>query len=113
MTASPKRNRSAKLKKVNISKREQWRSILKEVDKNEIPVTLLLSITVNLIDGTRVNIDIDELLNQVEDPKLIEDMLDVRFKALDAIIKDIDFYVNIDHVAKIVQPITDEILKKL
>jgi hypothetical protein len=113
MPAKPRKNPRPKLKKINVSARDQWKKILKDVEKQEIPVTLLQSITVNLIDGTRVNIDIKELINEGNDPELIEEMLDSKLKALDHIIEDVDFFVSIDDVVNTVQPITDEILKDL
>jgi len=74
---------------------------------------MLQSLSVNLIDGTVVNIDIKELLKDGIDPVDIEEMLDLKLKALDNIIVDVDFFVSIDDVVSAVQPITDEILKDL
>lgn len=102
-----------KLKRVNVNQRAQWREILKDVDKDDIPIDLLLRISVNLIDGTRVNIDVKELLAEGQDPREVEQLLDSRFRALDMFIKDIDFFVNVDDVVRTVQPITDQILKDL
>lgn len=114
MTNPQKRSgRKSRLKKINISPKEKWKSILKDVNKDEVPIPLLLAIGVNLIDGTKVNINIKELLDEGQDPNLIEELLDRRLKALDSIIVDIDFYVSIDKLADTVQPITDEILKDL
>ena len=84
-----------------------------DVEKNEIPISLLRSISVNLVDGTIVNIDVKELIKEGHKPELIEEMLDLRLKALDHIIEDVDFYVDLDDVVKTVQPITDQILKNL
>lgn len=107
-----KKSRS-KLKKINISARSQWRRILQDVEKNEIPIQLLQAIGVNLVDGTVVNIDIKELLSSGHDPQHIEEMLDLKLKALDDIIADVDFYVSINDVVNTVQPMTDRILKDL
>lgn len=112
-TNQPKRKPKSKLKKINVSARDQWKKILRDVEKQEIPVTLLRSLSVNLIDGTSVTIDVKELIKEGHDPELIEEMLDVRLKALDHLIDDVDFYVDLDDVVKTVQPITDRILKGL
>ena len=112
MSDQPKRKRP-KLKRLNVTVREKWNKILKDVEKREVPVTLLESITVNLIDGTRVNVNIKELIVEGMDPEEIEQMLNEKLKALDHIIKDVDFFVNIDDVANAVQPITDSFLKDL
>lgn len=113
MSKTPRKNRQPKLKKVNVSAKAQWRQILKDVDKDEIPIDLLLSISVNLIDGTQININVRDLIDQGTDPKALERMLDEKFAALDDYIYDIDFMVSIDTVASRVQPITDQILKDL
>lgn len=110
---TPKRNPRPKLKKVNVSAKEQWRRILREVDKDDIPVNMLIGLDVNLIDGTVVKINIKELLAEGTDPDVLGQMLDLKLKALDDIIKDVSFMVSIDEVANIVQPMTDRILKNL
>lgn len=106
----PRKNQS---KRINIDARERWKSILKSVTKDEVPVSLIKSVTVNLIDGTQVEINVLELLEQGYDTDEIENMLNSRLKKLDEIIKDVDFFINIDSVASTVQPVTDNILKNL
>lgn len=106
----PRKNQS---KRINIDARERWKSILKSVTKDEVPVALIKSVTVNLMDGTQVEIDVLELLDQGYDTDEIESMLNSRLKKLDEIIKDVDFFINVDSVASTVQPVTDDILKNL
>jgi hypothetical protein len=113
MPVQPRKKPKQKLKRINASARSQWKQILRDVEKKEIPIQLLQSLDVNLIDGTVVTIDIKELLNDGHDPDDVEQMLDLKLKALDHIIDDVDFYVSIDDVVKTVQPITDQILKDL
>lgn len=113
MTNPRKRSPRPKLKKINTSSRSQWQGILKEIDTDNIPIRLLDSILVNLIDGTVVKINVCELISQGHDPDELEKSLRGKIDALDHIIKDVDFYISIDAVAKTVQPLTDEILKDL
>lgn len=108
----PKRKRP-RLKRLNITTREKWTKILSDVEKKEVPITLLESLRVNLIDGTQVNINIKDLLNEGMDPEKLEEMLNSKLESLDHIVKDVDFYVNIDDVANLLQPITDNFLKDL
>ena len=109
----PKKPRKLKSKKINVSVRQQWESILKTVSKDEVPVELLQSLTVNLIDGTKVNINIKELLSEGHKPKDIERKINDRLESLDDMIVDVDFFICIDSVASAVQPITDDILKSI
>ena len=81
------------------------------MSKNEVPVTMLEAVSVNLIDGTSVEVDIQQLLIEGNDPDDIRDMLNTRLVRMDDVIRDVDFMINIDKVASTVQPITDTILK--
>jgi hypothetical protein len=109
----PKKPRQPKSKRLKLSKKEEWTRILKDVEKNEIPVHFLKSITVNLKDGTAVEINITQLLGEGLDPETIEQQLNEQLVELDNYIEDVDFYINVDSVSRTVQPFTDELLKDL
>jgi hypothetical protein len=109
----PSRKPRQKSKRLKLSRKEEWTKILKDVEKNEVPVSFLRSITVNLMDDTVVEINITELLEEGVDPEVIEIQLNQQLKDLDAYIKDVDFYINIDSVSKVVQKFTDRLLKNL
>jgi len=108
----PKKPRP-KSKRLNLNSKSQWESILKSVEKKEVPIQMLNSLTVNLKDGGNVNINIKELLDEGNDPDELESLIKSKLVALDNIIEDIDFYISVTAVQKIVQPATDEILKNL
>jgi len=109
----PKKPRQPKSKRLKLSKKEEWTRILKDVEKNEIPVHFLKSITVNLRDGTAVDVNISQLILEGIEPEIIEQQLNQRLKELDDYIEDVDFYINVDSVSKTVQPFTDDLLKNL
>jgi hypothetical protein len=109
----PPRKPRQKSKRLKLSRKEEWTKILKDVEKNEVPVSFLRAITVNLMDDTVVEINITELLEEGVDPEVIEIQLNQQLKDLDAYIKDVDFYINIDSVSKVVQKFTDRLLKNL
>ena len=106
-------SRKAKAKKVNLNKRKSWQEIVNDVDKKEVPISILQYISVQLIDGTSININIKELINDGQDPLEIEALLDEKFNDLDAYIKNVDFFIDIDKVVNTVQPETDKVLKDL
>jgi hypothetical protein len=108
----PKKPRQ-KSKRLNLNSKAKWESILKSVEKKEIPIAMLESINVNLADGTIVKINIRELLLEGADPDDLEHEIKVKLKALDNVIDDIDFFISVKEVAKVVQPATDELLKNL
>ena len=113
MSNQPKKPRQTRSKRLKVNKKEQWERILKDVEKREVPISCLESITVNLKDGTSVMVDIKQLLAEGNDPEIVEFMVNNKLRALDDIITDVDFFISIDSVAKVVQPFTDSILKDL
>ena len=103
----------SKRHKLNISNKDKWKQILKEVEKIEAPVSVIRNIEVVLKDGTVVDIDVVELLNDGMNPDELEREINQKLFDLDDIIEDVNFYINIDTVAKTVQPATDSLLKNL
>jgi hypothetical protein len=53
------------------------------------------------------------LLAEGNDPETLDRALKTKMRDLDHIIKDVDFFINVDAVADAVQPLTDQILKDL
>jgi len=109
---SEKPPRSKQLK-LTITERAKWNRILKEVEKAEAPISVLQGITVNLIDGTQVDIDVEELLNEGILPEELEENINRKLRELDHIIKNVDFFISVENVAKTVQPFTDSLLRDL
>lgn len=109
----PKKPRKSKSKKINVNSRQRWEQILKTVTKDEVPVELLESLTVNLVDGTTVQINIKDLLGGGKHPHDIEEYINHKLSELDEMIVDVDFFISIDRVSEVVSPMTDEILKNL
>lgn len=109
----PKRPRRSKQLKLLISERDKWKQILKEVDLPEAPISVIQSISVELIDGTIVDINVQELLEEGYTEDELEELINEKLEANDHIIKDANFYINSDHVANTVQPITDRLLRKI
>jgi len=109
----PKSRQQPRAKKIKIGARESWEQILREVDKNEIPITVLQSIKVNLTDGTVVDIPIRNMINDGHLPNQIQDKLNRQLDELTNYIEDIDFFVDVDVLAKTVQPLTDSILRRI
>lgn len=109
----PKKPKRPKSKKLNVNSKKQWESILRDIDKPDVPIEMMERVVVSLTDGTAVIIDIKAMLAEGADPDFLKTHLDERLDSLDHIIEDVDFYVNVDEVRKTVQPLTDHILKNL
>lgn len=109
----PKKPRKSKQLKLTLTERAKWSRILKEVEKAEAPISVIQVITVNLIDGTQVTINVQELLDEGVLPDELEDRINSKLRDLDHIIKNVDFFISVENVAKTVQPFTDNILRGL
>jgi hypothetical protein len=113
MSLPSKKPRKSKSKKINVSARQKWESILRSVTKEEVPIGLLESLTVNLLDGTKVFVNVKELLETGKDPRDIEDHINSRLSELKDMIVDVDFFISIDKVSQTVLPMTNKILKNI
>jgi len=109
----PKKPNPPRSRRLNLNKKTQWERLLKEISKEQVPIDVLQYITVNLKDGTSVDVDIAEMLEEGAAPEIVERIINEKLKALDHVIDDVDFHISIDNVAKTVQPITDNLLKNL
>jgi hypothetical protein len=111
MSEKPKKPQRSK--KITLNTAKRWKNIVEDVDKKEVPITILQQIDVKLIDGTNISIDVKKLLAEGMIPGDIETMLDEKFIELDAYIQNVDFLIDIDKVVNTVQPETDKVLKGL
>jgi hypothetical protein len=109
----PKKPRRPRSKRLNLNKKDQWEKLIKEIHKEQVPIGVLRYITVNLKDGTSVDVDIAEMLEEGAEPEFVEQLINKKLHDLDDIIKDVDFHISVDSVAKFIQPITDQLLKDL
>jgi hypothetical protein len=109
----PKKPRQPKSRRLNLNVKTKWEKLLKEVHKEQVPIGVIRYITVNLKDGTSVEVNIAEMLLEGTDPAYIEELINSKLEALDDYIQDVDFHINVDSVAKVIQPFTDQLLKDL
>lgn len=109
----PKKPRQPKSRRLNLNSKAKWEKLLKEVNKEQVPIGVLRYITVNLKDGTSVDVNIAEMLEEGADPAYVEQLINSKLEALDDIIEDVDFHISVDAVSKVIQPFTDQLLKDL
>ena len=109
----PKKPRRPKSKRLNLNSKDQWEKLLKEVSKEQVPISVLRYITVNLKDGTSVDVNISDMIDEGADPAYVEQLINSKLEALDDVIQDVDFHISVDSVAKVIQPFTDKLLKDL
>ena len=109
----PKLPRKSKRLKLLLTQRDKWKQILTQVETLEAPLSVIQKIELELVDGTVVEINVQELLADGYDEIELEQAINERLDANDHIIKDASFFIDADHVANTVQPITNSILKNI
>jgi hypothetical protein len=109
----PKKPRQPKSRRLNLNSKAKWEKLIKEIHKEQVPIGVLRYLTVNLKDGTSVDVNVAEMLDEGADPEIVEQLINKKLKDLDDIISDVDFHISVDSVAKVIQPFTDQLLKDL
>jgi len=98
---------------LNLDFLDQWEHILADVVKTDVPLECIKKVVIKLAGGKQKTINVHTLLKQGMELEEVESMLTRFFNENDHHIRDVDFVVDINSVAKIVQPETDKLLGKL
>ena len=92
---------------------EKWEHILEDVEKNKIPVEFIKKLVIKLQGKKQHTINIEKFLNQGLDPEQIEDVVSRKLQELDESVVGVEFILNVQNIADVVQPETDRLLGKL
>ncbi len=92
---------------------DQWEVIINEVNKTDVPLECIKKVIIKLQGGRQRTVNLHTLLNPGLDLQECEVMLTRLFNDLDSEIKDVEFVVDISAVARLVQPVTDQLLGKI
>ena len=92
---------------------EQWDHIISGVDKTEVPLECINKIVIRLQGGRQKTINLARLKRDGFDLEEIESVLTRNLVELGDMVRDIDFLVDVNAVARLVQPETDKLLKDL
>jgi hypothetical protein len=88
----------------------RWENILAELDIQSVPVHLLRSITMTMVDGTEKNFAIAEFFKQGLNSKEIESLLENFIDENDESIDTLDFHLNIEALSEEVTKKTKRLL---
>jgi hypothetical protein len=91
----------------------KWEHILEDVEKNRIPIEFVKKIVLKLEGRKQQTINIEKLLEQGTEPEQVEEAISNKLFELDDFIVTIEFILNIQKIAEVVQPETDRLLNKL
>ena len=110
---NPKPKKPPKSKRINLNYKGQWREILKDVEKEQVPINLLDCIMLKLLDGTEITIEVKKMLDGGEDGEELQKDISAKLAKLDHLIEQVDFFISIESLDKVIKPITADILKDL
>lgn len=92
---------------------KKWEHILEDVEKQKIPIEFIKKLVIKLEGKKQHTINIQRLLHQGLDPDQIELAVSKKLHELDESIISVEFILNVESIAEIVQPETDRLLNKL
>lgn len=92
---------------------QKWETLLQDVDKNKVPIEFIKKIVLKLQGKKQRTINIERLMDQGLDPDHIEEVVSNKLIELDELVIAIEFVLNVQTIADVVQPETDRLLNGL
>jgi hypothetical protein len=92
---------------------DRWERIIADVNKTDIPLECIKKVVIKLKGGRQKTINLHTLKKQGLELEEMEAMLTRTFNDMDHEIHDVDFVVDVEAVADLVQPETDKLLDKI
>lgn len=89
----------------------RWERIISEVHKTDVPLECIKKVIIKLTGGRQKTVNLRTLQKQGLSSEEIESLLTRTFSAFESEIRDVDFVVDPEAVAELVQPETDKLLK--
>ena len=88
----------------------RWEDLVEGVSKTDVPVDCIKRVVIKLKDGRRRYLNMSTLRKKGLDPLELEGVLNQKLEEYDSQIANVDFFVDVEQVADIVQPETDKML---
>lgn len=91
----------------------KWEHILADVSKTDVPLECIKKVVIKFTGGRQQTVNLHTLQKQGLELADIEALLNRTFHERNDEIRDVDFVVDVNAVANMVQPETDQLLKNL
>jgi hypothetical protein len=91
----------------------KWSHILEDVDKRAIPIEFIRKLVIKLEKRKQHTINIEKMLKQGFESGEVEDSISNKLLELDDQVVGIEFVLNVESIAQVVQPETEKLLSKL
>jgi hypothetical protein len=92
---------------------EKWEHLIQDVSKEKIPVEFIKKLIVKLSGRRQRTINIQSMLSQGLSSEEIEEEIAAKLEEFDADMISIEFILDIQSIAEVVQPETDNLLRGL
>ena len=92
---------------------KKWSHILEDIDKRAIPIEFIKKLVVKLERRKQHTINIEKMLTQGLEPEEVEEVVSSKLLELDDQVVGIEFVLNVESIAQVVQPETEKLLSKL
>lgn len=89
----------------------QWEHIIDQVYITDVPVECIKKVIIKLQGRKQKTINVQMLRRQGVETEDIETLITRQLTELNDIIRDVDFMLDVEAVAELVQPETDKLLK--
>ena len=91
----------------------KWEHIVNDVSKTDVPLECIKKVVIKFHSGRQQTVNLRTLARQGLSLEEIEALLNRTFTERNNEIRDVDFVVDVNSVAELVQPQTDKLLGKL
>jgi hypothetical protein len=97
-------------KKMEPETYKKWEELIDSIEKERIPVEFIEKMVVRLQGRKRKSINVKNLMNKGMTPDEVEEEISSQMAAIDEEMTSVDFMLDIEGIASIVQPQTDRLL---
>jgi hypothetical protein len=91
----------------------KWDHIISEVEKTQVPLKCINKMVIRIVGGKQKTINLARLRRDGLDDDEIEEIMNRNLHILGESVNNIDFILDVNTVAGIIQPATDKLLKSL
>jgi hypothetical protein len=91
----------------------KWDHIISEVEKTQVPLKCINKMVIRIVGGKQKTINLSRLRRDGLDDDEIEEIMNRNIFVLGDLVNNIDFILDVNTVAGIIQPATDKLLKSL
>jgi hypothetical protein len=91
----------------------KWDHIISEVEKTQVPLKCINKMVIRIAGGRQKTINLSRLRKDGLDDDEIEEIMNRNLFTLGDLVNNVDFILDVNTVAGIIQPATDKLLKSL